>query len=748
MTDRAALDQLRHDRAALVGILEEAGTSVADSGASRCPFHDDHHASAGVFEGEDGTWRFKCHACDASGDVIDLVRRVRGLSFREAVAAMVVAGNDDGNKRPANERLFPTAEAAAAEAASRKGGEVEAIYVWAADWHRARIRTRTGKTFCEIGRHSAGWSQSKPAKYKRRHPLYGAAQLGRDAYILIVEGEKPAEAGRTIGIPCVTPGNWSSPRTADWSPLDGTTEVWIWGDDDDKRERFEQGCARELGKLTRPPRIRFLRPQGLPPKGDLYDFIELRDGRTEEEMRAEIEEMAKTAELLEASAAQPSEARQALAESRWPDPPHEDAYHGLAGELVRLIEPHSEADPVALLVQFLVAFGNVVGRSAHFRVEGDQHFVNLFVVLVGPTSKGRKGTSWGHVGRLLRAVDSGWGQDRIMSGLSSGEGLIWQVRDPINRREPIREGGKKTGRVIDYQDVEVDPGEPDKRLLVVEAEFASALKVASREGNTLSPTIRQTWDVGALRILNKNSPARATGAHISIIGHVTRDELRRHLHATEMANGYANRFLWLCVRRSKTLPEGGNLREQDAADLSRKIAAAVEFARGAQQMARDDEARALWANVYPGLSEGRTGLLGAALSRAEAQVLRLSCVYALLDRSAVVRVEHLRAALALWEYVDRSAVYIFGSALGDPLADEIQRLLQGSPNGMTRTQIRDAFSRHKKNGEIDRALALLLEEGHANRREEESGGRPVEIWFARSSACDISDQSDKRSQEH
>lgn len=102
--------------------------------------------------------------------------------------------------------------------------------------------------------------------------------------------------------------------------------------------------------------------------------------------------------------------------------------------------------------------------------------------------------------------------------------------------------------------------------------------------------------------------------------------------------------------------------------------------------------------------------------------------------------------MALWEYVDRSAVYIFGSALGDPLADDIQRLLQGSPKGMTRTPIRDAFSRHKKADEIDRALALLLEEGHADRRQRDSGGRPVEVWFERSSGCDRSDKSDKRVQ--
>ncbi len=428
----------------------------------------------------------------------------------------------------------------------------------------------------------------------------------------------------------------------------------------------------------------------------------------------------------------------------WPKPPAEEAFYGLAGELVRRIEPHSEADPAALLVQMLVAFGNVIGRTAYFRVEGDRHFVNLFAVLVGRTAKGRKGTSWGHINRVFSEVDPDWTSERIMGGLSSGEGLIWHVRDAVWKQEPIREKGKANGRVVAYQNVQTDAGVLDKRLLVMEAEFASALKVASREGNTLSPTIRQAWDVGRLRILNKNSPAQSANAHISIIGHVTREELRRHLQATEMVNGFANRFLWMCVRRSKTLPEGGSLGPDDLADLTQRITDAVHFARESEQMWRDDGARALWADVYPGLSEGRTGLLGAALSRAEAQVLRLSCVYALLDGSTLVRTEHLKAALAVWDYVERSATYIFGSALGDPLADEIFRLLAGSPQGMSRTDIRDAFSRHKKADEIDRALMVLQEEGHARHRQEgDTGGRPVEMWFARSSGCDQSDQRDE-----
>ena len=119
--------------------------------------------------------------------------------------------------------------------------------------------------------------------------------------------------------------------------------------------------------------------------------------------------------------------------------------------------------------------------------------------------------------------------------------------------------------MTDYEDVLVDPGVEDKRLLVVEGEFATALRVLGREGNILSAVVRNAWDTGDLRTLTKNSPAKATGAHISIIGHVTRDELLRYLGTTEAANGFANRFLWVCVRRSKVLPDGGRLHEVDMA---------------------------------------------------------------------------------------------------------------------------------------------------------------------------------------
>jgi hypothetical protein len=62
-------------------------------------------------------------------------------------------------------------------------------------------------------------------------------------------------------------------------------------------------------------------------------------------------------------------------------------------------------------------------------------------VLVGKSSRGRKGTAEGRVRQLMQYVDEDWVRDRKQSGLSSGEGLIWAARDPIKR---IVEGQEET----------------------------------------------------------------------------------------------------------------------------------------------------------------------------------------------------------------------------------------------------------------------------------------------------------------
>jgi hypothetical protein len=409
----------------------------------------------------------------------------------------------------------------------------------------------------------------------------------------------------------------------------------------------------------------------------------------------------------------------ALPEPKWPEL-DAAALYGLPGEIVGVMGPHTEADPVALLGSLLCAFGNAIGRGARFRVGSDVHCLNLFVALVGESSKARKGMSWNLVEGLMGAVDEEWATERVASGLASGEGLIYHVRDRVEREN--KDGKTEVA----------DEGVKDKRLLAYEAELAGLLKVMSRDGNNLSPVIRQAWDGGRLRTLTKNNPTKATDAHISMIGHVTRTELIRYLTETEAGNGFANRFLWLLVRRSKLLPRGGEWHKVNKTPLVSRLLSALEFGCKPVEITMTESAWRDWEDVYGPLSEGKAGMFGAVTGRSEAQARRLAALYAVMDESDLIEPEHLEAALAFWQYAEDSARYVFGDATGDPVADTIHSALKGaSAEGMSRTAISHLFKRHMSAERIGRALAFLLETGRAERgQNRDTGGRPSEWWFA------------------
>jgi hypothetical protein len=381
-----------------------------------------------------------------------------------------------------------------------------------------------------------------------------------------------------------------------------------------------------------------------------------------------------------------------------------EALYGLAGDFVRTIYPHTEADEAGLLVQLLAGFGNVFGRTAYYVADGARHYTNLFALVVGKTSSA-KGSALAHVMNQLESLDSAWAEKRVRRGLSSGEGLLKAVDDEENPT--------------------------DRRLLVLETEFASVLHMNRREGNTLSSVIRNLWDKGSGGTMTKKNAVSVNNAHVSIIGHITHEELGRYLGATEIANGYANRFLFACVRRTKLLPEGGNLRAEERERLMERLLEAVEFAQGVDEMRRDEEAASLWAGVYAQLAADRAGTFGRATARARAQVLRLSLIYALLDCSAVIRRVHLEAALALWQFCEESARYIFGEGV---LSDKAQKLLDAicakGVDGMSKSQMHALFGGRLKSTELKALLDEIKSTRAAYQTKTITAGRDEERWFA------------------
>ncbi|NMO97453.1 DUF3987 domain-containing protein [Paenibacillus lemnae] len=413
------------------------------------------------------------------------------------------------------------------------------------------------------------------------------------------------------------------------------------------------------------------------------------------------------------------------------------ALHGLAGDVVRLIEPHTEADPAALLINFLTMFGNMIGTEPHFVVSGGEHRMKLFSVLVGATFRGKKGTSLDPVLKLMSAADAEF-NSRKKSGLSSGEGVITAVRDEMIEQQPIYEGsGKDKRHTGEYEDVITDVGVQDKRLLIVESEFGSVLNVLRREGNTLSAVIRNAWDgSGDIRTLTRN-PLKATNTHISVLGHITPEELRKLLTGNEIHNGFVNRFLWLYVQQSKSLPSGGEFHKVDVGPTVERIKEVLEFAmngmprdeQGKQiPMERDAAAAELWERIYEPIQKDAGGIIGSATSRVIPYLMRLACIYALLDLSHTVRVEHLRAALALWQYCYKSVVFIFGeqNVQDDPIIHRIIEELKKNQEGLSATDIfKGIFQNNVSSKDIQAAVKKLTDNGLVTVEKESSGrGRP------------------------
>jgi hypothetical protein len=384
----------------------------------------------------------------------------------------------------------------------------------------------------------------------------------------------------------------------------------------------------------------------------------------------------------------------------------EAALYGVAGLAVCGLAPHSEAHPAAILLQLLAAFGNAVGPAPHCMVDATRHALNLFVVLVGESSKARKGTSWNQIRRLFAEVDRPWVAERVTTARLTPVALIYALRD---QHPPT-----------------------DRRLLALSEEFAAVLHSLRQAKGHLSPLLRCAWDSGDLRSLAGLHPIQATGTHISLIAHITQRELAENLHPTEAHNGFANRCLWTRVQRSRCLPEGGDLDAHELSAVAAELRRALDWAADAHtiRLVRDDQARTLWNERYPALSQVRPGLYGAATSRAEAQVLRLSAIYAVLDCSPIIRLPHLQAALAIWDYCSASASLFFGTSTGDHTADRILEAINASDGRLSRKQISALFHGHLSSSRIEAALEQLISLGAIYQSSQPTAGRPSTLWSA------------------
>jgi Protein of unknown function (DUF3987) len=382
--------------------------------------------------------------------------------------------------------------------------------------------------------------------------------------------------------------------------------------------------------------------------------------------------------------------------------PGSAALDGLAGDVVRALTPYTEADPAGLLLNVLTCFGSMVGDMAEVRVGFAHHPPALSVALVGRTSRSRKGTATTETEGLMRHVEDGWHELHQVSGFGSGEAFIEHAAEA-----------------------------PGAAIYLVETELARLLAVASREGSSISSVLRAAWDFRRMEHRIRKNRYDAPAAPVSLVAHITMDELRdaRHgLRLVEIMNGFGNRILWAYVDRRRLIDTPERIPEYELTPLVVRLRAALQAARSAGVVGRSPAASRLWSDLYEQMAnDDGAGIVDALTARAEAQLVRLSLIYGLMDGATTVDVSHLESAWEVWRYCRWSAQHVFvGTGTGDLDVDRIAAVL-ASGEELSGTQLDRMFLGHRSIPELRQKVIDL---GIAEELSKETGGRPATLLRA------------------
>jgi predicted transcriptional regulator len=536
------------------------------------------------------------------------------------------------------------------------------------------------------------WNLTGVLRLPYRLPELLAAD--RAAWIFVTEGEKDADSLIALGLVATCnsegAGNWQ-PELNQWFL---GRRVCILPDNDQAGEVHAEVVSRNLTGIAR--EVKVGRLPDLPEKGDVSDWLAA---------GGQVEDLFRLFHLVRARSVIPAD------DPAWPTMADE-AFHGLFGEIAEIVGPETEASREALVLICLLLFGNAIGRGPHVMIGSRRHAANEYLLLAGPTSIGRKGQAQSEAERVFAGVDRLWLPGRHRVGIASGEGLIDEVAEP----KPD-------------EDDDAPPKPVDPRLLVVEQELSSVLRKSRREGSIISSTLRTMWDGDPVATMGRVRPARAERHHLTLIGHITEEELAAELNDLAIANGLGNRFLMGLVRRSKQLPRGGRLSPDAITLLQDHVTQCVRASFGTGEVMLSDEAGHLWDALYPDIPLAEPGMVSAICARAEAHIRRLALIYTVADGTTITTTQHLGAAVATWSFTEDSARRLFQRRSGDAVADRIhETLLDEGP--LDKSDLSAIFSRNINAGRLDAAIRSLLVGGRVLDRKENTRGRPRHVYTA------------------
>ncbi|MFF4818069.1 DUF3987 domain-containing protein [Kitasatospora sp. NPDC001309] len=416
--------------------------------------------------------------------------------------------------------------------------------------------------------------------------------------------------------------------------------------------------------------------------------------------------------------------------------PADTVYHGLLGRIVKTVDPGTEADPVGVLGSLIVGVSAYLGPAVRVRISAlDDHPILCWSLLIGRTSKGRKGSATSAAKRVLALLDKDFFGANTVSGLSSGEGLIHEVKDP----DP--------SELEEMMEVGINPGDiGDQRRLVIESEYGMTM-LRSSGMSSLSTILRQAWDGDDLKTRTRRNSMTATRPHIALLGHISPKEFRARLSERELAGGTYNRLLMLHVHQSKTLPDGGMVDLDRVAGQAAKLRANIERARDLELVVvRNEAANKYWAeSLYPEIAndDSQNEVLEQFSARRAPYTLRLAALYAVADGRSEIDVPDLQAANALYEYCLDSIEYTIANAAPAAIAgngkvsgemanrhyESLRKaLLAAGDEGLKKKDIWDLVGKNFNKDQVDEMLVTL---GVASRPGARSanGGRPPMVYY-------------------
>jgi putative DNA primase/helicase len=383
--------------------------------------------------------------------------------------------------------------------------------------------------------------------------------------------------------------------------------------------------------------------------------------------------------------------------------------YGLVGDVARAGSEGTEANPYAIAANFMAYLSCAIGRGPYLPIGNTWHHARLYILHIGRSGRGRKGDAVSLVNRLdtaLRQLRKTAAPPIHRGGLSSREGLVSLFHD-----------GYKNGKL------EV-PAIQDKRLWVVESEFANVLHQGRREGNTLSAALRDCWDGVSLKPATKSNRLYASHPHLCLSGAISPSELLSLMRARELTNGFANRFLMIWAERERIVPFP-QATPQDAIDaLAARILSILELVQAERVNERDHlpvsltaQAQSTYSQLYRGelIDDSAGEHVTALLERRAPMLLRLAMIFALCDLQTRIDVQHIQAAMGWIRHGVESAKFVFLKATDaadtvriNAAVKKIVEFLRLKGQS-TRWQITsECFQGHASKAIVDAAIERLL----------------------------------------